>query len=397
MFLDEMSKTRYPCIQYLMPKDIVILFSDTGGGHRSAGEAIAEALLAQRGADVHVRLVDPLTHYAPWPLKFAPRIYPEWSRHRWLWKASFHVSNGLGRSLSVARLAWPYVRPAVVRVARDYPADLYIGVHALYLTPMALTLGRRRPPYLTVVTDLVSIHAWWCHPQSDLIVAPSEPARSAILRHGFPAEKVRVVGLPVASRFCKPASDRARLRAQLGWGCDRPILVLVGGGEGMGPLYQMAQAISDSGLTCELVVIAGRNAALRQRLEAAAWKVPVHIYGFVTEMPDFMCAADVLITKAGPGTICEAFNAGLPMVLYDFLPGQEEGNVGYVVDAGAGVWAPDADAVVKALRRWIGPEADPHALACASENALRLGRPDAAERIAEIAWQLAVGQTPPAS
>jgi 1,2-diacylglycerol 3-beta-galactosyltransferase len=71
------------------------------------------------------------------------------------------------------------------------------------------------------------------------------------------------------------------------------------------------------------------------------------VYGFVQDMPDFMRAADVLITKAGPGTISEAFIAGLPMILYSRLPGQEDGNVGYVVDNGAGVWAPRPDAVVQ--------------------------------------------------
>jgi len=378
-----------------MPTNIVILFSDTGGGHRSAGEAIAEALRAQHGAEARIQMVDVLRSYAPWPIRLAPDIYPAWSEQRWLWKTCYQLSNGRARSLLIASLWWPLVAPAALRLGRDYPADLYISVHPLFLTPLAETLGKRLPMYLNVVTDLVTIHGWWCHPQSDLMTAPSEPARQAIVHHGYPADKVRVVGLPVASRFCTPSGNKTQLREKLGWGNDRPILVVVGGGEGMGPVFDIAQAVSASGLECELVVIAGRNAALRQRLEAAAWNVPVHIYGFVTDMPDFMCAADVLITKAGPGTISEAFNAGLPMVLYDFLPGQEEGNVGYVVDAGAGVWAPDAAAVVNALRRWIGPGADPNALSAAAANAHRLGRPEAAVRIAEIAWQMAQEQRVP--
>jgi 1,2-diacylglycerol 3-beta-galactosyltransferase len=372
-----------------MPKNIVILFSDAGGGHRSAGEAIAEALTAKYGQEAQVKMVDPLRNYAPWPIKAAPAVYPAWTRHRWLWKYCYVLSDGVGRSLFIATLCWPYVRSAALKVIRDYPADVYVGVHPVYLTPLAIALGKRLPPYVTVATDLVSIHAWWCHPQGNVVLAPSEPARQAILRNGIPPEKVQVVGLPVASRFCQPTVDKARLRARLGWGTDRPILVVIGGGEGMGPLFEIAQAISASGLVCELVVVTGRNQALRQRLEAAAWNVPVHIYGFVTEMPDFMCAADVLITKAGPGTICEAFNAALPIVLYDFLPGQEEKNVPYVVDAGAGVWAPSPGAVVTALQRWIGPAADGHALADSAQNARKLAHPDAAQRIADIVWQMA--------
>ncbi len=70
-------------------------------------------------------------------------------------------------------------------------------------------------------------------------------------------------------------------------------------------------------------------------------------------MPDFMRASDCLITKAGPGTISEAFIAGLPMILYSYMPGQEDGNIDYVVNEGAGVWAPRPELVVSALRRWL--------------------------------------------
>jgi 1,2-diacylglycerol 3-beta-galactosyltransferase len=275
------------------------------------------------------------------------------------------------------------------RLVAENPADVYVSVHPLFATPLLMALGRPRAPVITVVTDLISIHGWWCQPGVDLCVVASEPAKAAVLRHGMPPEKLRVLGLPVAARFCAPPEDKARLRAQLGWGADRPVALVAGGGEGMGPLFEMSQAIAAAGLDCELAVIAGRNQGLKQRLEAAEWHVPAHIYGFVTNMPDLMRAADVILTKAGPGTICEAFNAGLPIILYDYLPGQETGNLHYVVDNGAGLWAPTSKAVVKALRGWIGPEAQPGALAQAAANSQKLGRPEAARDIAELIWETA--------
>ena len=80
------------------------------------------------------------------------------------------------------------------------------------------------------------------------------------------------------------------------------------------------------------------------------------IYGFVTDMPDFMRAADILLTKAGPGTICEALIANLPIILYHRIPGQEEGNVSYVIDEGAGVWAPEVDDIIDTLNGWLHPK-----------------------------------------
>ena len=136
----------------------------------------------------------------------------------------------------------------------------------------------------------------------------------------------------------------------------------------------------------QLVIVTGRNKELRKQLEQHPWQIPVQIYGFVTDMPDFMRASDVLISKAGPGTISEAFIAGLPVILYSKMPGQEDGNVDFVVVEGAGVWAPQPHQAVATLRIWLD---QPETRAAASANALRLARPDASRRIARLLVQKA--------
>ncbi len=260
-------------------------------------------------------------------------------------------------------------------------------MNGLYLNPLLSALRPPRPPLIAVVTDPVSVPAIWYHPTVDLYIVPTEIARERLILNGVAPDKVRLAGLPVAASFCGRAGDKARLRTELGWKIGCPVVLLVGGVEGMGPVYEIAQAISWAGLECELAVVAGRNQALRASLEAATWKVPTHIYGFVTEMADLMCAADLLVAKAGPATIWEAFGAGVPIVLYDYLPGQEEGIVTYVENSSAGRVALSPQAVVDVLRGWFGPEANPQAVAQAALNAQKLARPDAAARIAELIWQ----------
>jgi 1,2-diacylglycerol 3-beta-galactosyltransferase len=370
-----------------MPKEIVILFSDTGGGHRAQGAAIQEALEARYGAAVRVKMVDGLKHYAPYPFNRLPEWYPSLSSDPRQWKFMFDVTNGPRRFLFMTTLLWPIARQATLNLLRDYPADAYVAVHGAFLTPLVTALHPPRPPVITVVTDPVTVHAVWYQPQVDLYIAETEAARKQLISHGVAPAKVHVTGVPVASRFCVPAGDKAQLRARLGWGSSRPVVLVVGGGEGMGPVYEISQAISASGLDCELAIVAGRNQALKLSLEAATWSVPTSIYGFVTEMPDFMRAADVLLTKAGPATIWEAFATGLPIILYDYLRGQEEGNVTYVEQSGAGRLALSSQAVVEVLREWFGPQANRQALAQAAANAQKLADPCAADRIAELIWQ----------
>jgi len=132
--------------------------------------------------------------------------------------------------------------------------------------------------------------------------------------------------------------------------------------------------------------VTGRNHKLKAQLEAEEWSMPTFIYGFVREMPDFMRCADILLTKAGPGTISEAFITGLPMILNSRMPGQEDGNVSYVVNQGAGVWAPEPNRIIEVLRNWIDHPSEREKVAA---NSCRLAKPNASHLIARaIADQL---------
>jgi 1,2-diacylglycerol 3-beta-galactosyltransferase len=140
------------------------------------------------------------------------------------------------------------------------------------------------------------------------------------------------------------------------------------------------------------VIVAGRNSKLEAELKEHTWENPTFIYGFTHAMPDFMRAANVIVTKAGPGTIAEALIAELPIILYDKLPGQEDGNVDYVVSEHVGVWAPEPLAVVRALTRWI---CRPDERQRVAENCRLAARPDASRQIALILGkQLGLGGIP---
>jgi len=361
--------------------NILFLFSDTGGGHRSATEAIIEALHLEYGNQYRTEMVDIFKDYAPPPLKMLPALYPRIVRAPQAWGLGYHLSNGPKRVSVLSASAWPYVRNAYRRLVREHPSDLIVSVHSLANEPVLRALGHERPPFITVVTDLVSVHASWYHRWVDLCIVPTEAAKRRAIKSLLEPEQVRVVGLPVADRFCQPPGNVAELRQHLGWPTDRPMVVLVGGGEGMGPLEKVVQAISNVNLPVALAVITGRNRSLKAKLAANSYPMPTFVYGFVREMPDFMRAANVLITKAGPGTITEALNAGLPMILYSHLPGQESGNIPYVVSEGAGVWAPRPDQIVNALCNWLD---NPDQYEQAVYACKKAARPGAARQITHI-------------
>jgi 1,2-diacylglycerol 3-beta-galactosyltransferase len=360
---------------------IVFLFSDTGGGHRSASEAIIEAIDLEFPGKFTCEMVDFFKEYSPPPLNFAGPAYPLMSRMEYMWEFTFKSSDNPDFMKVLFSAFWPYIRFGVYKMLREHPCDMYVSVHPLINIPFLRAMSKRenKTPYMIVVTDLVSTHTAWFAKDADLISIPTEQARKPALHSGIEPAKLKVIGLPVAERFCNPPGDKAELRKNLGWPLDKTIILLVGGGEGMGPLGSVTEEINKAKLDAGLIVITGRNKKLKEELEALDWNIPSRIYGFVTNMPDFMRAADILVTKAGPGTISEALIANLPIILYHRIPGQEEGNVSYVIDEGAGVWAPDIEDIVTTLKDWLqNPEKRDEAV----NHAKRLAKPDASRQIA---------------
>ncbi|HEY9078264.1 MAG TPA: glycosyltransferase [Anaerolineaceae bacterium] len=361
--------------------NILFLFSDTGGGHRSAADAIIEALNLEFPGQFTTEMIDFFKEYMPPPMNRFPEMYPPLSRMPRVWGLGYHLSNGNRRARLIFQMVYPYVHRGLSRLVQEHPANLIVSVHQLVNVPMSRLLANSPTPFITVVTDMVTTHTSWYSSRANPIIVPTEDAFQRGRQCGIPAERMRVIGLPVAERFHHPTADRDTLRIRLGWEMGLPVVMLVGGGEGMGPLYRTALSIEEANLPVVLVVVCGRNRRLRARLEARPWQIPVFIYGFVREMPDFMRASDVLVTKAGPGTLCEAFISGLPMILYSRMPGQEDGNVTFVVRKGAGVWAPKPEEVTQALKNWLLHPEERYRAANISKS---LAHPLAARQIARI-------------
>lgn len=359
---------------------ILFLFSDTGGGHRSAAKAIIEALTVYYPNKVTTEMLDFFVAYAPPPFDMAVTTYAPMAQVPDLWELGYKLSNGRYRSKLIQEVLWPYIRTAAESLVKEHPCDLFLSVHPIINTPILRTLGQDHKPYIVVITDLVTTHAFWYNKNATLTLAPTAEAKQRGLDIGMPPESITVLGQPIADKFRHPPAPKKQLRKQLGWPEDLPVVLMVGGGEGMGPIAETVKAVEQAHLDLMMAVIAGRNETLKNNLEQAGMQTPHKIYGFVDNIPDLMNAADIIITKAGPGTISEAFIAGLPIILYARMPGQEEGNVDYVVEKGAGVWAPYPEQVVTTLRYWVE---NPDVRKKIADTSKRLARPDASKDIAQ--------------
>lgn len=378
-----------------MPVPLLFLIGDTGGGHRSAAQAVVQALDRAYPGRFAPVIRDPLRGPgSPLRLRWLVSLYGPCIRLTpWLWGLLWR-SCGSPRTLGWARqtLLAPANRSVARAVAATRPAAI-VAFHAFTTEPAVRARDRAAPgiPVITVITDLITTHLAWRDAAVDLVVVPSAPVARRCALDGTPDGRYREIGLPVAADFSAArAGGREALRGSLGLRSGRFLVLVTGGAEGSGGIYRRAAAILREVGDVDVAVICGRNRRLHRRMQRLAARAGgrLTVRGFVGNMADWLRSADIVVGKAGPGTIAEATCCAAPLVLTSYLPGQEEGNAAFVVSAGAGRYAPgrrDLVAEIRRLRR------DPAALAAMRAASAGLSRPGAAAEIARVLAGLAGG------
>ncbi|MCX6030261.1 MAG: glycosyltransferase [Chloroflexi bacterium] len=375
--------------EHTLPK-IAIIMAHAGGGHVTAARSLAEALEGK----AQVVFLNLLDEHAPFPLNHLSAAYGPWVNYApWTYQKIYELFSAPWSVEMIQRAAYPFVRNQVAAVLKAVAADLVISVHSVQVTIPLRALREISPqtPFVTVVTDPVTPPIAWFASDADLCVVATEPARKVALACGLPADRVQVIGLPVRRAFLTVCGQpKAALRAQLGLDPALRTVLLTGGGAGIGKLLAPARAIAGrlaaSRTPAQMAIIAGNNRELLKRLRAQQWPLPVMLLGYVENMAEWMAASDLLITKAGPGTLAEAACVGLPVLITEFIPGQEAGNVSWVVDHQAGVYAPKPEQVAPLVDELLRP-GNPQ-LELMAGQALNIARCDASEKIAQAALAL---------
>ncbi|XAR56059.1 Monogalactosyldiacylglycerol synthase [Bertholletia excelsa] len=387
-------------------KNVLILMSDTGGGHRASAEAIRDAFRLEFGDEYRVFVNDVWKEYAGWPLNNMERSYKFLIKHAQLWKVAFHSTSPRWiHSVYLAAFAAFYAKEVEAGLM-EYKPDIIISVHPLMQhIPLWVLKWQgllKKVIFVTVITDLNTCHRTWFHPGVNRCYCPSEEVAKRALLDGLEESQIRVFGLPIRPSFCRAVLSKDDLRVELEMDPELPAVLLMAGGEGMGPVKQTAKALTESLFNEQLekpigqmIVICGRNKELASSLQSLEWRIPVKIRGFERQMEKWMGACDCIITKAGPGTIAEALIRGLPIILNDYIPGQEKGNVPYVVDNGAGVFTRSPKETSRLVAEWFSTQTEE--LKRMSENALKLAQPNAVFDVVKDIHELACQRGPVAS
>ncbi len=269
----------------------------------------------------------------------------------------------------------------------ERPTTLF---YDLYNPPLAAALSAARAsiPFYSIVTDLECVHKLWFQRRLDLLFVANDEIRAEAIASGIAAEKVIASGIPVHPKISMEERSRLQIRKDLGWNLRLPALLVVGSRR-VNHLIPALESLNRSGLPVQLALVSGGDEALHCQLQALEWRLPVHLYQYVENLPSMMHAADILISKAGGLILAEGLACGLPLILIDAIQGQETGNMAYITRHQAGAVAQSPEDLLNILRKWL--QNDGEGMRRVARNASRIGKPRAATQVAEIAWRAVQG------
>lgn len=331
---------------------VLFAISDTGGGHRSAAVALSAALEELSGGTVSSQIVDILQTTNVPVVRNLPNLYDQLST-RWLrlYDLTFKLTNGVKVVDVLSRLVYLQARRNIYKVLQETQPRLVVATHPLVHRLVCAARRTYRIPcrVVTVVTDLVSLHAAWAFPGVDLCLVPTDEAYRLMLRRGMKPSRLQRTGFPVHPKFARAQELPQPARAELGLDADRFTVLVTSGGVGSGNLGDLVHTLQNNFDDKQILVVTGKNRTLYEQLHEANLGQNVHLYGFVDNMETLMAASDIVVTKAGPGTLMEALAMRRPVVVTEAVGMQERGNIDFVLNYELGAFCPTNERIVAAV------------------------------------------------
>jgi len=347
----------------LSEKKVLILYITERSGHHSAASALKKGFEIV-DPSVTVKCLNAFRYFFPvtewlthkvylFVIKRVPSIW------RFLYDRPSFVKKSDGFKTWLHRRAFNKLE----NLLGEFSADAVVCTQAF---PCGILSAYKRErgghfKLYGVLTDFAP-HSFWVYDEVDFYVVAGEQAGQELSRKGVSSDKIRVLGIPIDPKFSKHI-DAAQVRAQYGLDRDIPVVLVMGGGHGLGPIKQIIKELDECEMPMQMMVVCGLNRKLYRWMVNRRFQKRVLTFKYTNEIEQLMSAANLVITKPGGITTAESLAKGLPMVILNPIPGQEARNTDFLVDARAALSAAGISDVVPAVRCILeGGAADSEAL-----------------------------------
>lgn len=347
----------------------------------AAAAAVEEAWRAARPGDT-IEKIDLLTLFSPLHRKVYSDGYVQLiERAPELWGMVFAKSDNPKLLLNLKRIQRKFPSGSKQRFARavkQFKPDVVLCTHYLPLETLTVLRNQKngvRPFVASIVTDFEA-HALWMESCVDTYFVAAEETKARLVARSATAKNIVATGIPIAAKFSSKPDAKA-VRKNYGLRDDMPVLLVLSGGFGMGPVAGILNELDKVAGQFQTVVVTGRNDELRRELAVQNRSHPTHVLGFSKNMHELMAVADLIITKPGGLTSSEALAMGKPLFILNPIPGQEAANSDFLLERGAAAKVNRVEDLPYRVEQLLGSEK----LGEMAKAAKKLGRPLAAETI----------------
>jgi processive 1,2-diacylglycerol beta-glucosyltransferase len=377
-----------------MPRRILVLSASVGAGHLRAAQAV-ELALKQLDPQLVIRNVDVLELTNALFRRLYGKAYLDLVNRAphvlgYFYDLMDRPPAGGGHADRLRYVVEKLNLRRFVELLKSESWDVIVNTHFL---PAELIANLKKKselacPQLTVTTDFET-HRLWVNEPCEMYFTATEEGAAYLAHWGVDPARTRVTGIPIHPAFSVPR-DRAECLKRHALRGDRPMILQLAGGFGVGQVEQICGALLAIEVPLEIVVVAGRNPVLKKQLERI--DVPsrhrLKVQGFTDQMDELMFLADLVVSKPGGLTTSEALARGAPLAVVNPIPGQESRNSDFLLENGAAIKINNVGTLAYKVSRLLQ---DPPRLAALKARARSLAHPRAAFDIARAAleWPLA--------
>lgn len=335
-----------------MSKKVLIMSASTGGGHNRAARAIKDELEKKsiNGKHIDCEIVDSLKMINNATDKIISGGYEKSAKYTpKAWGGMYKISdaNIISKNEFKGNFFNTLMCSKLKKLLKTSKPDLIIGTHPFPMIALS-TLKKKYPyknnynnffvpPLISVLTDYTA-HSTYIQDEIDYYVAGDEYVREVLISEGIEDKKIKIYGIPVEKSFLEHREKEIVLE-ELGLSPDKFTVLVMGGSFGAGNIKDTLKELLDIDRDFQILVIAGRNESLKEKLEKSLSKYPVNknisVLGFTKDMHDILSAVDVIVTKPGGLTTTECLLKELPMIVPYYIPGPEEENLDFLSNCGA--------------------------------------------------------------
>ncbi len=359
---------------------VLILTITTGQGHNQAAKTLSEYLEKHDGVKavtldafeyINQGLKEIVSRGYLMSAKRLPKVYGK--AYRMAEKRD--SENGY-----IMRATSSIMAKKLIGFVEEYDADVIVCTHvfaAMLVTDIEKKF-KRDIKTIGIVTDF-TIHPYWEETDLDYYITANEFLTNQALKKGISKDRVIPIGIPIDPKFAK-VCEKDRARAILGIENMNTVLVM-SGSMGYGKVARVVKKLDSSNLNFQIISVCGNNQKLKKQIDKMHLKHKIYNFGFTDKVDLMMDAADCIVTKPGGITSSEALAKGLPMIIANPIPGQEDRNVEFLMNNGAAFKVSSTYPVDEAVYQMFTNDIRLQAIKEISEV---LGKPDSTLKIVEF-------------